>query len=319
MFVPNYIQTQSLAFIPSYGYTRTPTSRVSRLNALSFPSKINCSQKYKSTVLWPTLFKAFPRWCHGLQTTGDCVAWMFSHMADLTDAIRNIGNSRVTELFQTCSESIYAFGKCELKSNYSFHSPGMMGIDAILASEKFGRLLRKSYGSLSLSHYNGAIAVGWAEDPRKTHGVPDELEPEAAKHKMLCHLEATDSLTAAAFIEAGYPCGYCGDTRWGTRSDNQLQAIRFTNGAHAMALTGVRYAGQNPSHFWVANTGHGDHVEFDESPGLTPTRYKQCGTWMPTEMIDPVLRAGDCFVISADGLWNVHTLPAECTAETSFD
>jgi hypothetical protein len=280
---------------------------------LEIPTEITEDQHFQSTVLWPALFAAYPKWRHGIQGTGDCVSWMLAHMADISDAIRNLGNPRKTELLQTASESIYGFGKSELANNYRFHSAGMMGIDAIKAAEKFGRLLRKKYEQDDLTAYSGELAQSWAERPHKTHGVPDYLEPEATKHKVRAHLEVKETMTAAAFIEAGYPVGYCGDTSWGIVTDAQGIAQKFNNGAHAMALTGVMYAGKQPAFFWVANTGHGDHVHYRGDRSEVPVNYTNCGCWIPQRFIEPVLQRGDCFVISIDNQWNIHNLLPLCT------
>jgi hypothetical protein len=318
MFHPDFVEIQSMGLIPNYGYVKTPTKYLPRFNALELPTEVLSNQKFQNTVLWPCLFAVWSCWKFGLQGTGDCVSWMHSHMADLSDAIRNLFNPRRSELLPTASEATYAFGKCELHNNYRFHAPGMMGLDAILACEKFGRLLRKRYESDDLTNYNGELAELWGEQPRKTHGVPDYLEPEAAKHKMLNHLEVTDTNTAAAFVEAGYPVGYCGDSYWGIETDEFGHATRLSNGAHAMTITGVKYNGKTASHFWVANTGHGDHVDYRVKNSCIPETYRNCGSWMPANRIQPVLAAGDCFVISADGLWNVHRLLPDCTKPLNF-
>jgi hypothetical protein len=318
MFHPNYVQIRSLYLAPNFGYARTPTRYVPRCNALAFPTEIIANQKKKSTVLWPCLFAAWPNWLHGLQATGDCVSWAHSHMADITDAIRNIGSTRITELLRTASEPTYAFGKCELQNSYHMHSAGMMGLDAILATEKFGRLFRKKYEKDDLTNYDGSRAELWAEDPRSTHGVPDYLEPEAAQHKFTLHLEITDGNTAAAFIEAGYPVGYCGNTKWGLATDDLGYASEYSSGAHAMALTGVEYRNGEAFAFWNANTGHGDHVEYNVPNSSVPKAYRECGCWLPRKIVADVLVKGDCFALSPHGEWNVHELPAACTDETNL-
>ena len=198
-------------------------------------------------------------------------------MADVSDAVRNVMNDRWTELLLTASESIYGFGKCELKNSYNWHAPGMMGLDGIEALEKYGRLLRQRVLGYPLETYDGRIATNWGERPRNTHGVPDELEPEAAKHKYAAHLEVTDTITAGKCINAGYPVGYCGTTTWGITTDASLNATHFSAGAHAMAITGVKYDAGRPTHFWVANTGHGHHVENPDNDYRTPEAYRACG------------------------------------------
>lgn len=314
----NFVQIQRASLIPNYGYTRTPRAAIERTNAHETNPEILAAQTFQSAILWPALFAAFPHWTHGLQGTGDCVAWMIAHMLDITDAIRNFHNPRKTELRRTCSESIYAFGKCELQNNFNFHRPGMMGLDGILAAEKFGRLLRQPYPGHDLTNYDGHRAITWAERPGATHGVPDDLEPEAFQHRTAGHVEITDCKAAAAYIEAGYPVGYCGETKWAIATDQNGFATKLDSGAHAMVLTGVQYVAGIPEYFWCANTGHGDHVTLPSLRTEMPATYRQCGSWLPARLVRPVLAAGDCFAITVHYEWNVHELPPNCKMASAF-
>jgi hypothetical protein len=318
MHDPTFVSRQRFSLIPNYGYLRTPTAGNYRSNAITANADFFAAQSFRSMILWPVLFDAFPTWSHGLQGTGDCVSWMMAHQCDLSDAVRNHGNPRIAELLKTASEPFYAFGKCELSDSYNFHRPGMMGLDVILAGQRFGRLFRRKYESDDLSSYDGERAIKWGERPRVTHGVPDYLESYAAEHKISDYLEVTDVLSAAAYLEQGYPVGYCGETRWGIKTDAEGKSLDFDAGAHAMVLTGVQYSQKEPAYFWCANTGHGNHVSYPQSNGCMPDAYRSCGSWIPAAQVRNVLKSGDCFVINLHEDWNMHQLPSACFEPLSF-
>jgi hypothetical protein len=298
----------------NFGYAHdSPGRDRPRKQAAAVVSQIVAADRHQDTALWPALFRVWPAWAHGLQGTGDCVSWGTAHLGDILLAILYLLAKVRRPDGLISSESIYGFGKSELFDNYGWHGAGMNGSDALAAWRRFGTLYRRLYEAGSqkydLSQYSGARAVAWGEQPRQTHGVPDELEPFAAEHKCVDEVAVTDAATAGALIQAGYPCQYCGGVYWGVERDSNGIARRFASGSHCMTITGVRYdGGSTPKYWWVANTGHGNHCSGPIGPTPMPPIYAECGSWVPNNRVEPILRQGDCFATSFVDGWPVLDL-----------
>lgn len=261
---------------------------------------------HKTTVLWPALFRCWQPWRHGNQGTGDCVSWGTAHMLDVNLAVRAIAQKGRLPTGLLSSEAIYGFGKCELFNSYGYHGAGMNGIDAVAACKKFGTLYRQKYPSIDLTNYSGARAIAWGERPQQTRGVPDELEPIAREHLALDYALIDDVDEAAACLESGRALQFCGmSAPWAVQRGSDGMGSRFTSGAHCMTCTGMFCDSDGtPAWWWIANTGHGNHVSGPLPPGIDcPAIYGECGGPIPTRLFSPILRAGDCYTIDVVGGW----------------
>jgi hypothetical protein len=228
----------------------------------------------------------------------NCVSWGSGHLGDVILAVFALAGKVRKPDALICRESIYGFGKCELFNSYRYHGMGMAGIDAMRAWEKYGTLYYSAYPEMDLSAgYSGSRAKSWGEGG---NGVPDALEKYAVEHRCRDRVAVTDIQAAGALVQSGYAIQYCGYTTWGLSRDANGVANRFKSGAHCMTITGVRYDGKAaPQYFWVANTGHGNHVSGPKGPFDVPDSYAACGAWMPAaRYIQPVLQQGDCFTTS---------------------
>lgn len=280
-----------------------------RVGPLAVPQVMAADEK-KDTVLWPYLFKVFPAWLYGSQGTGDCVSWGWKHMLDIQMAVqillRGLAEEWIAALRQ---ETIYGFGRVEIFGRPDYGGPGMYGGGAFKAVKNYGTLHELNYDALGyynydLRRYSGSRAVSWGRT-----GVPDELEPLAAEHKVKDGVVVTSAEMAGALIQQGYACTYCGRTYWGRSRNGDGVATRFSSGAHCMTMAGVRYAYGAPAYFWVANTGHGDHVSGPVGPYEMPDVYAACGSWVPVNRITPVLQDGDSHSVSLYEGFKARKLP----------
>ena len=279
----------------NYGYWVPPEGIAPlavRVGAVSVP-QIMAGDEAKDTALWPYLFKAFPSWSHGLQGTGDCVSWSWGHLFDVLMGVQVAQGAAERIVAQVAQESVYGFGRVEIYGRPDYSGPGMYGGAALKAVTQFGTLHRLQYNGDDLRRYSGTRAIQWGRT-----GVPDRLESTAADHQAIEGLVVTDCVLAGALIQQGYPVTYCGSTVWGRERNADGIATRFSSGAHAMTLTGVRYRNHQPFAFWNANTGHGHHCNGPVGPLPMPAVYAECGSWLPADRVEPVLRRGDCHAVS---------------------
>lgn len=294
----------------NFGYANPPQSQSKprKTAAASLPAILEADEA-KDMGLWPALFATWPEWRWGEQGTGDCVSWGTAHLGDVLLAVLfHAGKIRRPDAL-ICQESIYGFGKQELAGE-GYTGVGMSGVAAIQAWRRFGTLYRLRYEaggrSIDLTRYDGRRAIQWGETPA---GVPDALEVYAGAHKARDEVAVTDLRSAGALIQAGYPFQYCGYAYWGVQRTSEGIARRFSSGWHCMTATGVRYGGgREPIAFWIANTGHGDHVDGPAGPLAMPDVYAACGSWVPAKYIAPVLADGDCFATTFVEGWPVLDL-----------
>jgi len=283
----------SLGRKANFGYwlPKTGVQIETRIAAVALPHILAADEK-RDTVLWPFLFRQWPNWKWGLQGTGDCVSWMVKHRLDVLLAVLiHCMGKRLKVPAQVVQEAVYGFARVERYGRPDYGGAGTYGSAAADAVQRFGILLRQPYDGHNLTRYSGQRAIEWGRT-----GVPDELEPFAAEHKIRDRVAVTDCESAGALVQAGYPVDWCGYTSWGVERDADGFARRFASGAHAVTISGVRY-GRRPG-FWVANTGHGDHVSGPVGPFAMPSVYAQCGSWVDWDRCERVFRAGDCFACS---------------------
>jgi hypothetical protein len=293
----------------NYGVAWTPSRLLAKLSVRAAAPQIMDLPIDRDVVLWPALFEEYSDWSFGRQGTGDCVSWGWKHCLDIRmSVLAALGGAKRPDALH-CQESIYGFGKCELKNSYGFHGSGMSGVDAARATNRFGCLYRKTYPTIDLSEYSGDRAIAWGESPRRTHGVPDDLEPIAKEHCTLDYAVVQSLDSAAKLIVGGFPFIYCGYTYWGTRRGDDGLATSFDSGWHCMTATGVRFKDGKPWAFWIANTGHGNHCSGPLGPFNMPSTYADCGSWIPIEKIEPVILAGDCYSTSIVGGWEPLLIP----------
>jgi hypothetical protein len=263
----------------------------------------------KDTALWVALFAVFPAWRWGLQPRGDCTRWGKQHGADVLAANLYAAGKITRPEAQCAGESIYGFAKCELVNSYRYHGDGSTSWAVSEAAHKFGYLLRQLYEQgrdrIDLreeTDYSGE----WGT---KGRGVPDWLEPYAAKHRMADRLDVADAMEAAKLITSGYPVDYAGYAPWPRTRDGDGMGTKFSRGAHMMELTGVRWEGEKPYAFWCANTGHGKHVSGPKGPIPVPDAYAECGGWIEASIVDKILRGGRCCAHTMVLGWPVLDLP----------
>jgi hypothetical protein len=278
--------------------------------------QILAQDERKDTVLWPALFAAWPSWHWGMQPTGDCTRWMQQHLLDVLLAnLWVAGKIRKPDAL-VAGESIYGFAKCELVNSYQYHGAGATGNAVAKACVQYGSLYRLPYNrdgkSCDLTKET-RLSVDWGD---RGKGVPDWLEPLAAERKALDQRSIQSVEELGLLIQAGYPCQYCGYTSWGTQRDSDGIATRFQSGWHAIAATGVRWNKDGSVlAIWIANTGHGDHVEGPVGPYTMPDVYAECGSWVPASKIARVIQAGDCYTTTNVEGWPVLDLPNYGTEE----
>jgi len=304
---------QARQVVRNFGYAHEARRLGPAQPALAEAAPRLLGQEPRDFALWPYLFAVFGKWTWGWQPTGDCTRWMQQHLFDtLLCTLYAAGKVRRPSA-QVAGESLYGLAKCELVNSYRYHGAGATGWALAEAAAKFGMLYRERYEDgrwvCDLSEETG-LSVAWGD---RGNGLPDWLEPIAARHKASAKARVRTPEEAGLCIQSGRPVQFCGYTYWGVSRDSDGVARSLDAGWHAMTATGVRWVAKSSpprvESLWICNSGHGPHCEGPVGPIAMPESYAACGSWVPRKYLADVYEAGDCFVQDFVGGWEPLELP----------
>jgi hypothetical protein len=223
----------------------------------------------------------------GPQKIGDCVSWGWSNLDNyvaclqiykalkrqslLVEPDKDLfgGTERefnelvalraaILEEYQPCaSEVIYALSRVEVGGQRGSMSDGSTGIWASKAVS--------TYGTISRAQLEKILGPGkGAYDPNRAkqwgaQGLPDDLEPEAKKHRIKTVSLVRNFREAATLIQNGYPVAVCSDQGFSMTRDQQGFARPQGTWNHCMLFCGVRFdrPGLACSQSWGPNVPNG--------------------------------------------------------------
>jgi len=157
------------------------------------------------------------------QVTGDCVSHSTRNAVDVTRSHEIIGGDREEFIARSATEAIYG--------SRGHGGQGMScSVAARFVHQNGGVLLRKDYGFVDLSKYDGMLGAGWGR-----RGVPDEVVKEGKKHQVTTISNIRTVEEARDAIANGYAISVCSGYGFSSRRDKHGIAKRSGGWSHAMA------------------------------------------------------------------------------------
>ena len=156
------------------------------------------------------------------QVTGDCVSHSTRGAIDVTRSTEIIDGEREEWVARSATEAIYG--------SRGHGGQGMScSVAARFVHQNGGVLLRKKYGSIDLSKYDGMLGARWGRS-----GVPRELKEEGKKHqvKTISLIKTVEEARDA--IANGYAISVCSGHGFSSRRDKYGIAKRSGGWSHAM-------------------------------------------------------------------------------------
>lgn len=220
--------------------------------------KITNSGKGKLSLPFKSVLKFDKKAFSERQTELDCVSHATRNACDVSRAVEiDVQSQRESWDARGATEAIYGFRG---------HGGGGMSCSrgAEFVSKAGGILVRKNYGVVDLSKYNGVIGVNWG-----TRGVPDKVLDLANDHqiKTVSLIRTTEEARDA--LANGYSISVCSMYGFSNKRDKKGFAKPQGSWAHAMAWVACDDTGSESS-FLVQNSwglwNSGGHPDWGPIP-----------------------------------------------------
>lgn len=293
-------------FLPMFGYTPDRDATDAFLATLPKPTLAQAGpdlalDENRDVFLGDYLLRCDPAWKRGAQKIGSCVGWGWALSCDIL-ACCDVLMRHEPEVYggRVLEASVYAFSRVEVRGQRNLGGDGSYGGAAAKAVTKYGTLhYGVEYAGERFTDNSGLREKEWGRD-----GVPDRLEPFAAKHKVSSVALVTDFEQAAKAIQNGYPVAVCSMRGFSmTMRDGYLTPMG--SWAHCMMFAGVRW---NPRPALLCVNSWGDCYTGSVDPKL-PTQFQRSAGWVEASTCTSMLKGEDSFALSGYSGFAPRTLP----------
>jgi hypothetical protein len=282
-------------FLPMFGYAPDREGTDAFLASLPKPTLAQAGpdlmlDESRDVFLGSYLLQCDPAWKRGAQKIGSCVGWGWALSTDILAACDiHMRGEPETYGGRVLEASVYAFSRVEVRGQRNFGGDGSYGAAAAKAVSRFGTLhYGIDYGGEKFTDNSGQRESQWGRD-----GVPDRLEPYAAKHKVSGVALVTDFEQAAKAIQNGYPVAVCSMQGFSmTLREGYLTPMG--SWAHCMMFAGVRWK-PYPALLCVNSWGDCYQGEVDKS---LPPQFQRSAGWVRAETCTRMLKGEDSFALS---------------------
>ena len=293
-------------FLPMFGYSPDRDATDAFLASLPKPTLAQAGpdlalDENRDVFLGDYLLRCDPGWKRGAQKIGSCVGWGWSLSCDIL-ACCDVLMRKEPEVYggRVLEASIYGFSRVEVRGQRNLGGDGSYGGAAAKAVTKYGTLhYGVEYAGERFTDNSGVREKEWGRD-----GVPDRLEPFAAKHKVSSVALVTSFEDAAKAIQNGYPVAVCSMRGFSmTMRDGYLTPMG--SWAHCMMFAGVRWS---PKPALLCVNSWGDCYTGSVDPKL-PAQFQRSAGWVEASTCTSMLKGEDSFALSGYSGFAPRTLP----------
>lgn len=283
------------AFLPMFGYTPDRNGTDQFLSSLAAPTLMQAGpdlqlDKGRDVNLGTYLLRVDPTWRRASQPIGSCVSYGWGLSCDILAscdiAMRGEPESYGGRVFEA---SIYGFSRVEVRGQRNLGGDGSYGGAAAKAVTKYGTLhYGQDYNGKKFLATSGSIERQWGRD-----GVPDELEPFAAQHKVSQVTLVKTFEEAATAIQNGYPVAVCSMQGFSmTLKDGYLTPSG--SWAHCMMYAALRWQPE-PALLCVNSWGNCYSGSVDKN---LPEAFQKSAGWVRAETCTRMLSGEDSFALA---------------------
>jgi hypothetical protein len=172
-----------------------------------------------------------------LQTIGDCVSMGAACAVDTLKATEIVIKGDLEEwIGDTATEDIYGGSRIQIGNGQLGYGDGSVGAWAAQYVSTYGTLVRKNYGSVDLTTYDGERARRWGNPGA---GCPRDLLVFAKEHLVKTVSQVRNYEEARDAIANGYPITVASNQGFTKVRDNDGFARPEGNWGHQMCFTAV--------------------------------------------------------------------------------
>jgi hypothetical protein len=293
-------------FVPLMGYVPNRQGTDAFLATLPRPMLSQAGpdlvlDETRDVFLGQYLLDVYPEWKRGAQKIGSCVGWGWSLSCDILAAC-DVLLRRETESYggRVLEASVYGFSRVEIRGQRNLGGDGSYGGAAAKAVTKYGTLhYGVNYNGKTFTDNSGSREKEWGRD-----GVPDDLEPYAAQHKVNTVALVKTFEDAAKAIQNGYPVAVCSMQGFSmTLRDGYLTPMG--SWAHCMMFAGVRWK-PRPALLCVNSWGDCYSGSVDQA---LPVQFQKSAGYVEAATCTRMLSGEDSFALSGYDGFPVRQLP----------
>lgn len=246
----------------------------------------------KQVLLWKAYEKTTGQlFAPHFQTIGDCIGHGFTLGAEVLCCTEIVAGEREEWRGKFATEVTYAGSRVEVGKGEIKRGDGSTGAWAAEWLRTYGVVLRKSYGNIDLTYYNGDLAKDWGY---YKNGVPAEIEKIAKEHpvKTTAMVQSWESCCDA--IANGYPVVVCSNVGFNDKLDRDGFLRRGVQPwFHCMLIWGIDTVSPREggciANSWGTNWLSGPQHELGTPRGCF---------WADADVIDSMLKQGDSYALS---------------------
>ena len=282
-------------FVPLTGYKPNRAATQAFLRSMPKPTLAEAGpdlglDEGRDVFLGAYLLKCDPGWKREAQKIGSCVGWGWALSCDMLAAC-DIHLRGEHEIWggQVLAASVYGFSRVEVRGQRNLGGDGSYGAAAAKAVTRYGTLhIGQDYNGQRFTDQSGTRESEWGRD-----GVPDELEPFAAQHKVADVALVTDFESAAKALQNGYPVAVCSMRGFSmTLRDGYLTPMGTW--AHCMMFAGVKWS-PKPALLCVNSWADCYEGSVDET---LPVQFQRCAGYVEADVCTEMLAGEDSFALS---------------------
>lgn len=296
-------------FVPLMGYVPDRAGTERFLASLSRPMLAQAGPDLtldtsRDVFLGAALLQVSKDWKRGAQKIGSCVGWGWALACDILAAC-DVVLRHEAEVYggRVLEASIYGASRVEVRGQRNLGGDGSYGGAAAKAVTKYGTLhYGIDYGGGH--HYtsnSGALERLWGRD-----GVPDELEPRMAEHKVQTVALIGGFEDCGKALQSGYPSALCSTMGFSmTLRDGYMRPMGTW--AHCQMAAGLRW---KPEPAILVVNSWGDCYEGTVDTSL-PQQFQRSAGWVRAADFDRMIggQSSDSFALSGYSGFAPRALP----------
>ena len=301
-------------FVPLFGYDPDPAGAEAFVASLAKPTLAEAGPDLETAkhdvALSRLLMKCMPSWKRGSQPIGSCVGWGTAMSVDVLAACDILLRNEPEAWGGRCIDGVvYGLSRVEARAqSVNMGGDGSTGFHAAKAISKFGTLhYGQDYGG---KRFDKQLS-GTQERELGRNGLPANLEPHAAQHKVSEVTLVKSFADVAKAISNGYPvflCSMRGFSMTFKKDANYGGGWLTPMGtwAHCMMACDIRW--DRPAALVPNSWGECYSGPVDER---LPAPFQRSSGWVDAAVIDSMCSGCDSYAVAGFNGFRPSLMPED--------